>query len=198
MKETDKEILEKELRETKKDLLDLEAYIEEFSKFLPLPVCTINPAKRIIDINKKFESITSYDSMEIVGEPIKKLFLEKEEVDVALEKAKLEEKIIEKEAILVSKKEKEIPVMLSISMRRDNSDNFIGYFISISDITEIKQFREQLEEKVKQRTVEIKRRMNELERFRKLVVGRELKMVNLKKENEALKKELEEQKSVQG
>jgi len=46
-----------------------------------------------------------------------------------------------------------------------------------------------LERKVKKRTEELEERVNELEKFQKLIVGRELKMVELKKEIRELKKE---------
>ncbi len=54
---------------------------------------------------------------------------------------------------------------------------------------ELKDLSESLEQQVKERTKEIQGRMNELERFQKLVIGRELKMIELKKELKKLKKE---------
>ena len=56
---------------------------------------------------------------------------------------------------------------------------------------ELKELAERREEIIEERTKEIKERMAELERFQKLAVGRELKMIELKKEIERLKKELE-------
>ena len=47
------------------------------------------------------------------------------------------------------------------------------------------------EEIIKERTKEIQERIGELERFQKLSVGRELKMIELKEEIKTLKKELE-------
>ncbi len=47
------------------------------------------------------------------------------------------------------------------------------------------------EEIIKERTKEIQERIEELERFQKLSVGRELKMIELKEEIKTLKKELE-------
>jgi HAMP domain-containing protein len=56
---------------------------------------------------------------------------------------------------------------------------------------ELRELAESLEEKVKERTKELQGKVEELERFHKLAVGRELKMVELKKEIENLKKELQ-------
>lgn len=52
--------------------------------------------------------------------------------------------------------------------------------------------RASLEEKVKQRTKELEKRLNELERFHKLAVGRELRMVELKKNIKELEIELKD------
>ena len=56
---------------------------------------------------------------------------------------------------------------------------------------ELKELAESLDEQVKERTKELQERVEELERFHKLTVGRELKMIELKEEIDRLKKELE-------
>jgi len=55
---------------------------------------------------------------------------------------------------------------------------------------ELKELAEGLEEEVKRRTKEVYEKMADLERFQRLAVGRELKMIELKKEIEKFKKEL--------
>lgn len=55
---------------------------------------------------------------------------------------------------------------------------------------ELKDLAEGLEDQVKERTKELRERINDLERFHKLTVGRELKMVELKEEIKKLKKEI--------
>ena len=60
---------------------------------------------------------------------------------------------------------------------------------------ELKELAESLDTQVKQRTKELQEKIGELERFQRLAVGRELKMIELKKEIERLKKELGENKS---
>ena len=59
---------------------------------------------------------------------------------------------------------------------------------------ELQELTERQEETIEERTKEIKKRMEELERFHRLAVGRELKMIELKKEMQKLKKKLGEHK----
>ena len=60
---------------------------------------------------------------------------------------------------------------------------------------ELRELALNLEEKVKRRTEELQGRVNELEKFHRLTIGRELKMVELKEEIEKLREELEKSKT---
>ena len=191
MKKNKEKTLVKSLKE---DLGDLERYIKEFSAFLPLAVCTVNPLGIIININQAFQNLAGYGATEIVGELAINLFSNKKEAET-LEKTVFKEKTaVTKELILLTKEKKEIPVSVSASAREDETGNIIGYFLAISDISEFKKLQEGLEEKVKGRTQELQEKIEELERFQRLAVGRELKMVALKEEIEKLKEELEKAK----
>ena len=191
MKKNREKVLTKNLKE---DLRDLERYIEEFSTFLPLAVCTANPLGIIININQAFQNLTGYDTTAIVGELAINLFSNKKEAET-LEKTVFKEKTVRtKELILLTKEKKEIPVSVSASTREDETGNIIGYFLAISDISEFKKLQEGLEEKVEERTQELQEKIEELERFQRLAVGRELKMVVLKEEIQKLKEELEKSK----
>lgn len=53
---------------------------------------------------------------------------------------------------------------------------------------ELQELAQTLDDKIKERTKELQARLEELERFHRLTVGRELKMLDLKKENEKLRK----------
>jgi len=55
---------------------------------------------------------------------------------------------------------------------------------------ELKELAQSLDEKVKEKTKELQARVEELERFHHLTVGRELKMIELKEEIKKLKEEL--------
>jgi methyl-accepting chemotaxis protein len=55
---------------------------------------------------------------------------------------------------------------------------------------ELRELAQSLDEKVKQRTKELQERIRDLERFKKLTIGRELRMIELKRRIKELEKEL--------
>jgi PAS domain-containing protein len=73
------------------------------------------------------------------------------------------------------------------SAQRDTEGNVLGVFAAARDMTRLLQAqREAAEEQT--RALE---RLAELERFQRMTVGRELKMIELKKENESLRRLLQ-------
>ena len=68
---------------------------------------------------------------------------------------------------------------------------FLSYFLINYTHREAEQ-KEILEEKVKEKTKELRGRVEDLEKFHRLTVGRELKMVELKKEIQKLEEKLKE------
>lgn len=158
------------------DLNQLESYIQAFWEFLPMPVCYVNPALNILNVGKSFEKFSGFKQSEIVGQNLKRVFLEAQEFK-QIEKVLLEKgAVLNKETSLLVKAKKEVPVSLSAMPRRDEEGNIIGYFFAFLDVTERRKFEQELEDKIE-----------DLERFQKLAVGRELKMVELKKSIEKLK-----------
>jgi hypothetical protein len=59
---------------------------------------------------------------------------------------------------------------------------------------ELKELADGLEENIKTRTAELQEKIDELEKFNKLTVGRELRMIELKKEIKELEDKLQKQK----
>jgi hypothetical protein len=74
-------------------------------------------------------------------------------------------------------------VLYNASVYKDLEGNVLGVFAAARDVTGRKQVEMELAE---QRSRELLR-LAELERFQKLTIGRELKMIELKKEIEELK-----------
>ena len=75
-------------------------------------------------------------------------------------------------------------MLYNASVYRDTLGKVLGVFAAARDVTALKKTEAELAD---QRTRELDR-LAELERFQKLTVGRELKMIELKKEIEALKR----------
>ena len=82
-------------------------------------------------------------------------------------------------------------------IRRDQQGNITHYQGIVMDISqrklaeeELKKHREHLEEMVKERTAQLNQKNEELEKFNKLFVGRELRMIELKKKIAELEKKV--------
>ncbi|MDA3814843.1 MAG: ATP-binding protein, partial [Patescibacteria group bacterium] len=163
------------------DIESLEKYIEEFSFFLPLSVFTINPRKVIVDLNESAKKMTGFNEIDLVGEYTNVFFKDKALIDDFLEKAIKKDVIKNQEMIIITKESKEIPISASVAKRKDREGNFIGFFLAISDITEIKKLQEGLEEKVSERT-------KELERTKK-------SLINMLEDTEDARKKVEEEKN---
>ncbi len=190
--------IEEELKRNKEDLVDLERYIKEFSFFLPLAVCSANPLEVIIDINKAFTVLTGYHPTEITGGLLETLFLEKKEMKEFLGEAQKKERIIAGELTLISKEKKEIPVSVSLSTRKDEEGNFIGYFLAFSNIAGIKKSREELEKKVEERTKKLEQSktaminmLEDVEEARRKAEEEKNKVLAIQKIREAELEELE-------
>jgi PAS domain S-box-containing protein len=166
------------------DLLQLENYIRAFWEFLPMPICYVNPALNILDIGKSLERLLGFSSIELLGDNLKKIFSQPKEIQ-KIEK-ELQEKgfIFDRETTLLTKEKKEIPAIFSVMARRDEKGNIVGYFFAFNDLTERKKIEQELKEKIQ-----------DLEKFHKMAVGRELKMIKLKEEIEELKAKLGKKKS---
>jgi len=180
--------IEIELQRAKEDLEDLEMYIEEFSAFLPLAVCAVNPVGIIIDINRAFEDLTGYKSIEIVGELLTIVFQEKKELEKMMDEISKKESVRGREFSVVSKKKEKIQVSVSASVRKDREGNFIGYFVGITDIAELKKLQIEMENKVKERTKELEKRTKELEESRTA-------LMNMLEDVEESRKKSEEEKN---
>ena len=175
------------LEALEQDLRELESYIQDFWRFLPLPICYVNPVHNILDIDDCLANFSGYTSTEIVGEDIKTLFRDSK-IEEIKKKILKEETVSFKKVNFLTKNKKEIPVSVSAMARKSDEGEVIGYFLSVIDITESINFQKKLQEEVDKKTRELKEKIEELESFHKIAVGRELKMIELKEEIHRLKK----------
>ncbi|MDD5589988.1 MAG: PAS domain-containing protein [Candidatus Portnoybacteria bacterium] len=178
--------------QTKEDLQELERYIKELSIFLPLPFCVVNPLGVIINVNQAFCDLTGWEDLEIVGEEIERIFADQKEAEILKEKAQRENRVKGYETILATKNSEKISASVAISARKDKEGNSIGYFFAFFDMSELKKYQKGLQAEIKQATSQLREKLDELERFNRLAVGRELKMIELKEELERIKKEADD------
>ena len=150
-----------ELEKARQEIKELERYIESFLAFLPLPSFVINPLGIIIDINRAFSDFTGYSRAEIVGKEVDILFPSKKETLVFKEKVLRQGIIKNKEMILLNKNKEKVEVSLSASLRKDEKNEIIGYFLAFFGIGGLKKLQTELEEKVKERTNELEKRTQE-------------------------------------
>ena len=152
---------DKNFQRLKEDLAGLQKYVDELTVFLPLAFCLVNSLDIILGINKSFQYLSGYNEMEVIGNKIDILFLDKKEIEEFKKSIPLVKERVTQEALLLAKVQK-IPVSISALARRDSNNNFLGYFLTISDISETKKFQEKLEEKVKEKTWELEKKTKEI------------------------------------
>ena len=172
------------------EIQGLESYIKDFWKFLPLPVCYISPINSILDVDEIFSAFSNYQINEIIGEDLNKLFVSTKQFKEFKKEILKKETVLNRELVFLTKDKKEIPVSISAMQRKDEEGNFIGYFFSLTDISESKKFQEKLEKEIEKKTEDLKEKIDQLERINKIMTGREFKMVELKEKINQLKSQL--------
>lgn len=170
------------LQENLNELID---YVNDFFNFLPIPVCDISPTFHIVQANKAFEKATGFDLLEIVGEPVENLFVEKEKLKNIFSLLSFSPMIENQEFTIISKEKKEKIFNTFWAKRKER-----GYFLAMIDVTFLKKIYQEMEEKIKESTKELKQKIEELENFQKIALGRELKLIELKEKIAKLEEEI--------
>lgn len=166
---------DKKIEVLMEDLVSLENYILELFTFTPAPICFISPIGVILEFSPAFEKISEYRFYEVVGEEIGAILGETESKELVAETLG-KGGVWAKEMTLLTKTKRRVPVSVFSRARKDEDDKIVGFFVGVFDLTEVKNTQGKLQEKIE-----------ELERFRKIAIGRELKMVALKEELRRLK-----------
>ena len=132
----------------------------------------------IVFTNKKGHEFLGFSKEEFIGKYFTDIYkLEGwEDVEAGLNKLMYEGSLIVDNAKAIKKNKDEMDVLVHFMALYDNNREFFGARLTVSDISE----RTKLEN-------ELKERVEELEEFYDMAVGRESKMVDLKNEIEALK-----------
>ncbi|MBI2573972.1 MAG: PAS domain S-box protein [Candidatus Wildermuthbacteria bacterium] len=148
------------------DVALMERYVHELTTFFPLPLCFISPLGVILEVNPMFEEEFGYAFHELIGEPLSAI-TSKENADSIVKEILAKESIRGRECVFFTKKEKKISTSLFAKVRRDEKEQVLGFFLSIFDLTEIKE----AEREIKKNMEELAERTREIEDSRKALLN---------------------------
>lgn len=151
------------------------------------PLVTISGDGKITDVNEATVKVTGVPREELIGADFSNYFTEPEKARQGYRQVFAQGFVTDYPLTIRHKQGRLTDVLYNASVYKDALGNTLGVFAAARDVTVRKRIEEELAE---QRRRELER-LAELEKFQKLTVGRELKMVELKKEIEELKKEIE-------
>ncbi|MDD1743220.1 MAG: PAS domain S-box protein [Methanomassiliicoccales archaeon] len=151
------------------------------------PLVTISPEGKITDVNQATVDVTGTGRDELIGTDFSDYFTEPEKARVGYQRVFAEGFVTDYPLTIRHRAGRLTDVLYNASLYRDSRGNVLGVFAAARDVTARKKAEEEL---ALQRKRELDR-LSDLEKFQRLTVGRELKMVELKKEIEDLRKENE-------
>ncbi|MDP3796985.1 MAG: PAS domain S-box protein [Polaromonas sp.] len=148
------------------------------------PLVTISAEGKITDVNAASAEITGLPREKLIGTDFSDYFTEPEKAREGYKQVFEKESVSDYPLTIRHRNGKLTDVLYNASVYKDTRGNVLGVFAAARDVTAQKKAEAEVAE---QRNKELER-LAELERFQRLTVGRELKMIELKKEIEELKK----------
>jgi PAS domain S-box-containing protein len=152
------------------------------------PLVTISPEGKITDVNEATVKVTGVARERLIATDFWNYFTEPEKAREAYQQAFAKGFVTDYPLTIRHTDGQLSHVLYNASVYKDAIGKVLGVFAAARDVTPLKKATLELAE---QRNRELER-LAELERFQKLTVGRELKMIELKKEVEELKRQLTE------
>ena len=152
------------------------------------PLVTISLEGKITDVNEATVKVTGSVRERLIGADFWNYFTEPEKAREAYQQAFAKGFVTDYPLTIRHTDGRLSHVLYNASVYKDAFGKVLGVFAAARDVTPLKKAEVELAE---QRNRELER-LAELERFQKLTVGRELKMIELKKEVIDLKRQLTE------
>jgi len=150
------------------------------------PMVTISPQGKITDTNDATARLTGIPRNTLIGTSFSDYFTDPQKAEAIYQRV-FESGFITDYPLTVRRHdtdETRTEVLYNASVYRDSAGNVLGVFAAARDVTKLIHAQR---EAAHQQARELDR-LAELERFQRLTVGRELKMIELKNEIEYLKK----------
>ena len=137
----------------------------------------ISAEGKITDANQATVKLTGVPRDQLIGTSFSDYFTDPAKAEEIYQRVFTDGMAADYPLTLRHRHETSTDVLYNASVYRDTAGNVLGVFAAARDVTE--QMRAQRE---------VVERLAELEQFQRMTVGRELKMIELKKEIENLKK----------
>ncbi len=158
-------------------------------------ICSLGPDAMIAFVNARMAEMLGYAGQEMIGRPLTDFMFEEDAPDHLLKLENRRHGVSESyERRFRRKNGQTVWTLASAAPIFDETHHFQGSFAMFSDITErklaeeeLRHLKDELEERVKERTAEIGKKNQELERMIRLFAGRELRMAELKEQIGKLK-----------
>jgi PAS domain S-box-containing protein len=147
------------------------------------PLVTISPEGKITDVNEATVKVTGVPRVNLVGTDFSDYFTEPEKARQGYQRVFAEGSVIDYPLTIRGRNQVLTEVTYNATVYRDRHGKVLGVFAGARDVTAQRRAEAQIAE---QRSKELDR-LGDLERFQRLTIGRELKMIELKKEIKELK-----------
>jgi PAS domain S-box-containing protein len=154
------------------------------------PLVTISPEGKITDVNEATIKVTGLPREKLIGTDFANYFVEPEKAREGYQRVFSRGFVTDYPLTIRHVNGRLTDVLYNASVYRDAQGNALGIFAAARDVSALKKTEAELAD---QRGRELER-LAELERFQKLTIGRELRMIELKKEIEDLKRRIAEQR----
>lgn len=171
-------------KESKEQLAAASQYARSLIESSLDPLVTISASGKITDVNEATIKVTGVPREQLIGTDFSNYFMEPEKAREGYQQVFAKGFVTDYPLTIRHRDGRLTDVLYNASVYRDTDGNVLGVFAAARDVTARKRIEAELAE---QRRIELDR-LAELEKFQKLTVGRELKMVELKKEIEELRK----------
>ncbi|MGJ8686976.1 MAG: PAS domain S-box protein [Spongiibacteraceae bacterium] len=142
------------------------------------PLVTISPDGKITDVNDASVQATGVAREQLIGTDFSDYFTESNQARAGYQTVFEKGSVSDYPLTIRHRDGRLIDVLYNASVYRDTAGKVLGVFAAARDVTAQKRAESELAER-RNRELE---RLAELENFQKLTVGRELKMIELKKE----------------
>ncbi|HYX36264.1 MAG TPA: PAS domain S-box protein, partial [Oligoflexus sp.] len=150
------------------------------------PLVTISAEGKITDVNEATIKVTGVSREGLIATDFSDYFTEPEKAREGYKQVFEKGFVTDYPLTIRHRDGRFTDVLYNASVYRNTRGNVLGVFAAARDVTAQKKAEAEVAE---QRKKELER-LSELERFQKLTVGRELKMIELKKEIEDLRRQV--------